>query len=131
MSNAKNIALEATAPALLILLRMKNIDSTHTFALPGAIARYLEAANRFDAASAAACFAPDAAVRDEGHSYIGFKAIEAWVSNTSEKYRPQTTVLSVHENDPVITVMVRVEGQFPGSPAELNFEFSLRHDVIA
>jgi ketosteroid isomerase-like protein len=110
---------------------MKIMDITDTITLPGAIARYLEAANHFDAAAAAACFTPDATVRDEAHSYVGTEAIKTWVSNTSEKYRPQTTALDVRETGPVVAVKVRVEGQFPGSPVELDFEFSLRNDAIA
>ncbi len=34
-----------------------------------------------------ACFAPEAVVRDEGHTYTGTDAIRAWKKETSAKYR--------------------------------------------
>jgi hypothetical protein len=130
MSKAKNIALEITAPVLIFFTRMKTIDTDKKISLPGAVARYFEASNRFDAESAAACFAPNAIVRDEGHTQVGRDAIKVWVSQTSENYRPQTTVIGARENGDKMTLDVRVVGQFPGSPVDLKFEFSLRNDAI-
>ena len=101
------------------------------FSLPGAIARYIEASNRFDPDSAAACFTPDAIVGDEGHTHIGREAIGNWVSQTSEKYRPHATVIDTREQGDQMVLNVRVAGQFPGSPIELKFQFSLRNDAIA
>lgn len=99
--------------------------------VPLAITRYFEAANRFDSADAAACFTEDATVRDEGHQHVGRAAIQTWVSQASEKYQPRATVLDVREDADKTAVRVRVEGQFPGSPIELNFQFSLRDGAIA
>jgi hypothetical protein len=110
---------------------MKNMNTSDTVSQPAVIARYFEAANRFDSESAAACFTADATVRDEGHTHVGTEAIKNWVSHTSEKYRPQTTVISAREDGGNIAVEVRVAGQFPGSPVELKFQFSLRNDSIA
>src|SRR5688572_29068824 len=98
--------------------------------VPGAIARYFEAANRFDPAAAAACFAVDATVRDEGHEHVGRKAIQTWISNSGEKYQSQLTVLAATEANGKSIVTARVSGQFPGSPIELNFVFVLRDGAI-
>lgn len=110
---------------------MTTINTAVSILLPDAVARYFEAANRFDPESAAACFTSDASVRDEGHSYIGTDAIKQWVFMAGEKYRPHATVLSTNKEGEKIDVAVRVAGQFPGSPIELTFVFLLRNDAIA
>ena len=99
--------------------------------LPDAVARYFDAANRFDAESAAACFTPDAVVHDEGKNHVGTEAIRGWVSHASEQYQPQVKVLSAEENGEQLAVAARVSGQFPGSPVELAFKLTLRHGRIA
>ena len=99
--------------------------------LPDAVTRYFDAANRFDADSAAACFTSDAVVHDEGKDHVGTEAIRSWVAHTSESYQPQVTVLGAQENGDKLSVAARVAGQFPGSPAELGFELSLRDGKIA
>ncbi len=99
--------------------------------LPNAVARYFDATNRFDAESAAACFTPDATVHDEGKTHVGTEAIRDWVAHASEQYQPQATVLSAREDGDKLAVATRVAGQFPGSPVELEFAFSLRDEKIA
>src|SRR5687768_2945293 len=102
-----------------------------TSALPAAISRYFDAANRFDAESAAECFVPDAKVHDEGQIHVGTNSIKNWVSHTSERYQPQVSVIGARNDADKTTVTVRVTGQFPGSPAELEFGFLLRGEMIA
>lgn len=125
MSKAKKTALEDA-----VRRRVFFLVNTNTI-LPDAVVRYLDASNRFDAASAAACFTPDAVVHDEGQQHVGPEAIRSWVSQTGQKYRPNTTVIRAQEKDAKIAVAVRVTGQFPGSPVELEFEFSLRDGKIS
>ena len=102
-----------------------------TAAIPDAVTRYFEAANRFDADAAAACFATDATVRDEGQTHVGTSSIRNWVAHTTEKYQPQTSVIGAREEGDKTAVTARVTGQFPGSPAELGFAFVLRGGRIA
>jgi hypothetical protein len=102
------------------------MNTATTIAIPDAVTRYFEAANRFDADAAAACFATDAMVRDEGQTHVGTSAIRDWVAHTSEKYRPQVSVLGARGEGDQTAVTVRVAGDFPGSPAELGFAFVLR-----
>jgi hypothetical protein len=106
--------------------------STHTsITLPDAIGHYFAAANRFDAAAAAACFTPDAIVHDEAQDHIGTDAINSWIAHASEKYQPHATVISARDKGDKLVLAVRVAGQFPGSPANLEFEFLLRDEKIA
>jgi hypothetical protein len=130
MSKAKNMALVVRVTRADTLRHMKTAMNTE-MTLPGAIARYFEAANRFDSAAAAACFATDATVHDEAHEHVGRKAIQTWISNSGEKYQPQATALAAAEEDGNLIVTARVSGQFPGSPIELNFAFVLRDGAIA
>ena len=103
---------------------------TTTDTLPAAVARYIEAANRFDAVAAADCFTSDASVNDENRDYVGRDAIRAWVAETSLKYRPALTVMraSVQDND--ATLAVAISGNFPGSPVTLDYALRLRDGKI-
>ena len=99
--------------------------------IPTAVTAYLDAANRFDAAGAAACFTPNAVVRDEHKDYIGSPAIERWVSQTSLEYRPRVTETSTQMRANTVRMAVRVTGDFPGSPVALDYEFRLQDGKIA
>ncbi|MCW1912442.1 nuclear transport factor 2 family protein [Luteolibacter sp. GHJ8] len=99
--------------------------------LPEAVTRYIEASNRFDAESAAACFTPEATVRDEGKTHVGTEQIRSWVSHSSEAYQPQASVVGAEQKGDKLAVTVNVTGQFPGSPVELDFEFLLSGEKIA
>lgn len=99
--------------------------------LPEAIARYIDASNRCDATAASACFAPEATVRDEEQDHIGIKAIKNWISQTIAKYQPRNTVLEVRNEGERVGLTVRVEGRFPGSPIELEFDFHLHQGKIS
>lgn len=98
---------------------------------PAIITRYLEAANRFDAAGAAECFTADARVHDEGHDHVGQDAVRAWVAETSHKYQPKFDLLEVKGSGAQVPVFVRVSGRFPGSPIDLEYAVTLRDGKIA
>lgn len=103
----------------------------HSPSLPAAITTYWTEANAGHAGPAAACFAPDAEVRDEGHTHRGPDAIHAWIEDTARKYHPQVEPLLAAEADGRLTVAARVSGNFPGSPVELDFVFTLSAGRIA
>lgn len=127
MNKPKNTALEA-AGSVEVFFKSMGINTT---TLPEAVARYFDATNRFDAESAAACFTPEATVRDDGKTHVGTDEIRNWVSHASKEYQPQASVIGAKEMGGVLTVAVSVAGQFPGSPVVLDFEFSLRDEKIA
>ena len=107
------------------------MKATLTTALPPAVTRYLEAANRFDALVAADCFTADATVQDENQDRVGRDAIRAWVAVTSRKYRPAFTVMHAAVDGDAISLSVAVSGQFPGSPVTLDYQLRLRDGKIA
>lgn len=101
--------------------------------IPPVIAAYWRAANSGDSAAAAACFATDAIVHDEGHTHRGQPAIQRWVDDTTRLYRPQVEPVhaSAADGEGRTRVTARVSGDFPGSPVELDFAFTLSAGRIA
>ena len=91
--------------------------------LPDILLRYFAAQNGHDAEGMAGCFAPDAEVHDEGHTYIGREAIRRWKVETITKYAISIEVLTAIDQAGTLTVTARVAGNFPGSPADLTYDF--------
>jgi len=98
--------------------------------LPAILDRYFKAQNAHDIAAMVACFAPDAAVRDEGHDIVGTDAIRAWKKETSAKYRIAAEPIESHREADRTVVTVKVSGTFPGSPANLTYGFGLSADGL-
>ncbi len=99
--------------------------------LPSPIQTYFAADERGDGEAVAGTFAPDAVVSDEGHSYTGRPAIDAWRRETKARYQVVAEPLEADGDCGVTTIRARVTGQFPGSPAMINFTFRLSGDLIA
>ncbi len=99
--------------------------------LPPAIDLYVKAENAGDVESLSECFAPDAIVRDENHTYEGLAAIKEWKAETRKKYRHNVEPLTVAREGDKIIVTNRLTGKFPGSPIEVRFVFRLEGDKIA
>ena len=91
--------------------------------LPDILDRYFEAQNAHDIDEMVACFAPDAAVRDEGRDIIGTDAVRAWTQETSAKYRITAEPLECTQQEGRTIVVVKVTGTFNGSPAKLTYGF--------
>jgi hypothetical protein len=89
------------------------------------IANYIAAANARDIAAVTACFAKTAVVHDENRERRGIAAIRQWAVEVGEKYQPIVEVLGVEERDGQTIVTGRVSGNFPGSPVELRYAFTV------
>ncbi len=76
-------------------------------------------------------FAPDAVVKDEGQVHQGHVAISSWWSAAKAEYQHAAKPLKFAQQNGVTTVRAKVTGNFPGSPAVLNFAFTLTGDRIA
>jgi hypothetical protein len=103
---------------------------TSKLELPGPIAAYF-AADTTDADSAARCFTESAIVIDEQREHQGRAAILRWKSDASAKYRYTSVPLTVDVSGAEATVTARVTGDFPGSPIDLRYRFTLEGDKIA
>ena len=106
------------------------MNTKDTISLPAVVASYFVAANRFDAVAAAACFTSDARVCDNGREFLGTAAIERLMAESNE-VQPQITVTRVKVDGEIANIVGTVEGNFPESPVELNFEFHLRDGKIS
>ena len=77
------------------------------------------------------CFAPNATVRDEGHTYKGLAAIKEWKAETKKKYNHTVAPLEIAHRDGKTILKARLAGDFPGSPVTLEFSFVLEGGKIA
>jgi hypothetical protein len=98
--------------------------------LPTPIAIYIDADNRGDVEALAQSFAEDAVVRDEDQTIEGLPAIKEWKAETKKKYQHTIEPLASAQKDAKTIVTNRLTGNFPGSPIELEFVFTLDGDKI-
>ena len=99
-----------------------------TLSLPTVLQRYVDAQNAHDIEAMVACFAPDAAVHDEGRDIVGTDAVRAWKKETSAKYRITAAPLEWRVEGDRTVVVMKVAGLFPGSPANLTYRFGFSAD---
>jgi ketosteroid isomerase-like protein len=98
---------------------------------PGVIERYFAFENAGDAASLAACFTDDGAVKDEGQIYRGPAAIARWSRDAKAKYGHRVDPLRTEVDGERTRVTATVTGTFPGSPIDLAHDFHLKDGRIA
>jgi hypothetical protein len=93
--------------------------------MPPTLTRYFAAQNAHDVEAMLMAFAPDAEVSDEGKTYVGRHAIRDWKLATSAKYRITARPLRTERNGHALATIVEVDGNFPGSPANLTYDILL------
>ena len=98
--------------------------------LPAPVAAYF-AADTTGAEAVAQCFTDGAVVIDERQEYRGRTAIARWKVEVSTKFRYTVERLCVHVSGDETTVTGRLTGDFPGSPVDLQYRFTLEGDKIA
>jgi hypothetical protein len=98
--------------------------------LPAPIEHYIRIANSGTAEAASECFASDATVHDEGHTYEGVAAIEDWMAATKKKYGHTIAPLEFAERGGQSVLKATLIGSFPGSPITVNFSFVLASGKI-
>lgn len=98
--------------------------------LPEPIAAYFSA-DRRDGRAVARCFTEQGLVTDEKQRYVGPAAIEAWRDTVANRFSYSVDLLKCEARGRQFIVTGRVTGNFPGSPVDLRYMFSLEHDKIA
>jgi hypothetical protein len=98
--------------------------------LPKTIAAYVAAKNAHDPDAVARAFAAGGIVHDEGKIHRGQAEIAEWARDAMKRYSMTMSPLSVTGQDGKTVLTARVEGNFPGSPIDLNFNFELGRDGI-
>src|SRR5207253_7328771 len=94
------------------------------------IALYIAAENSGDIEALAECFTQNAMVRHENQTIEGLDAIKKWKAETKKKYQHTIEPLACTQEDDKTIVTNRLTGNFPGSPIELEFVFTLDRDKI-
>ena len=122
-------ALAASSRAKYVLPLCRNTPHTQ-IDLPPPIAAYF-AADSSDANAVARCFSESAVVIDERREHRGRPAITRWKAEATAKYHYTSEPLAVEASGPDVTVTARVTGDFPGSPVELRYRFTLDGTTIA
>jgi SnoaL-like domain len=97
--------------------------------LPEPLAAYFAGHNNHDVDAMIGPFAEGATVKDEGQERRGLPAIRKWMEESDAK-SSVIAVTNVAETAANTTATGRVSGNFPGSPAELRFIFTLGQGKI-
>ena len=77
------------------------------------------------------CFAEDALVRDEGREIRGRGNTRASAAHPGRIYRYTATVTAVEGRSAGVVVTAHLTGDFPGSPIDLRYRFTLAQGRIA
>lgn len=101
-----------------------------TLKLPKPIADYF-AADAKDGTAVARCFTPDALVIDEKQDHVGRDAIARWKAEASTKYDYISEPTAIADEGDRIVVTAHLAGNFPGSPVDLRYGFTLEGDSIS
>ena len=101
-----------------------------TIPLPQALTIYLDAQRLRDPQRLDSCFAPDALVQDEGHTWRGLPQIKAWQQEAQAKYQYELAPLSLSQHGDTFKLLARVAGNFPGSPVNLVHTFTVTNGLV-
>src|SRR5438552_3468448 len=100
--------------------------------LPDSIIGYLVAHRARDLDAAMPHYTADAAVTDEGHTYVGHNEIRAWLAHSASEYTYTIELTSAaRSGDDRYDAVHHLEGDFPGGLADLHFRFTLRDGLIS
>lgn len=99
-------------------------------ALPKVIAAFFHATNTRDFADFLLLFTSDAHVNDEANDHFGDE-IAAWIDQATADTKPIADVTDMTRDGEQFVVTAEVSGNFPGSPVQLRYHFTLKGDKIA
>ena len=99
--------------------------------MPPPVQLYFQSEAFDDTQRMAECFTPDAVVTDERRTHKGRDAIRAWKTDAKATTKYQVTPVSAEPDGNRVLVLGRVEGDFPGSPVMLRYQFDLEGDRIS
>lgn len=100
--------------------------------LPAVIRTYLTAHRTRDVDTAIRAFTPAAVVVDEGETFRGTSDILRFLREAGAEYTYTTELVGAeHVDDTHWVVTNRIEGDFPGGIAELEYRFTIEGEAIA
>ena len=98
--------------------------------LPPVIDAFFRATNTREFADFLSLFTGDAHVNDEANDHYG-KEIATWIDQATADTKPTADVTGITDGNGQFVVTARVSGEFPGSPIQLTYYFTLKDDKIA
>ncbi|WP_411731297.1 nuclear transport factor 2 family protein [Paeniglutamicibacter sp.] len=87
-------------------------------------ATYFDLMEGTDKTQVVTVFTPDAKVFDDGHSYTGHQEILGWLTGPASEFTITSTRISSSRTEDGAVAIIRLEGNFPGSPVDLRHEFT-------
>jgi pimeloyl-ACP methyl ester carboxylesterase len=100
--------------------------------LPATIRNYLGAHAARDTEAALRAFAPTAVVVDQGESFRGTEEIIGFLREAGAEFSYTTELISARRIDDAHWVATnRLEGDFPGGVADLDYRFTMNGELIA
>jgi len=98
---------------------------------PNPVTRYFEADAERNIDAIVDLFAGDATVIDEGQTRRGIDEIREWQTGPASQYEYRVTITGEERlADDRYRVVARLDGNFPGGIASLNFDFGLDGELI-
>ena len=98
--------------------------------LPPVIAAFFHATNTREFADFLSLFTPDTHVNDEANDHYGAE-IAAWIDRATADTKPTANVTGITRDGEEFVITAGVSGNFPGSPVQLRYYFTLKDDKIA
>jgi hypothetical protein len=99
--------------------------------LPTSIQAYFDADRARSPEAVAAAFAENGMVRDKGQTHRGRDAIRDWMAGENQQYSYTIEPFHIGTKDGMTEVIGHATGDFPGSPIDLRFLFTLADNRIA
>ncbi|MFD1715564.1 nuclear transport factor 2 family protein [Amnibacterium flavum] len=96
--------------------------------LPAAVHGFVEGWQGGDADNVHALFAEAAVASDQGETFRGPDEIRRWIDGSIHLFTTSLTFLGAREVDGMVGASYRLEGNFPGGVAELEYQFRLNDE---
>lgn len=93
--------------------------------LPTAARSFVDGWQGGEADDVDALFTEDAVVSDQGETFRGRQEIRRWIDESIHLFTTTLTFLGAREVDGMVGASYRLEGDFPGGVAELEYQFHL------
>lgn len=99
--------------------------------VPAVVTAHLAAHEARDAERELDCYADQAVVVDDGHTYRGRAEIQRWLATAASEFTYTTELVAVRpDDDGRWTAIHHLEGDFPGGVVDLRYRYTLDSDRI-
>ena len=96
--------------------------------LPAAVHGFVDGWQAGEADKVEALFAENAVAADQGETFRGREEIRRWIDESIHLFTTTLSFLGAREVDGMVGASYRLEGDFPGGVAELEYQFHLNDE---